>query len=179
MAVGIDPEEVAKSLHGNHRAGDRRLFRHGLLHKDFQRFPGAAAEGGKQFSIIQKVTAKHLRDAENKMPVGNLFENIQAEPLAELHHALLVAGWAEMTAFAGKCQQVFVAAVITSDTGKSMSKIAAVKIAADHLFNIRPPESVIPGKPVIINLQEGFKVILYAVIIVRFLRSPGAVFLRR
>jgi len=41
-----------------------------------------------------------------------------------------------------------------------MSKIAAVKIAADHLFNIRPPESVIPGKPVIINLQEGFKVIL-------------------
>ena len=84
-----------------------------------------------------------------------------------------------MAALAGKCQQVFVAAVITSDTGKSMSKIAAVKIAADHLFDIRPPEAVISGKPVIINLYEAFKVILHAGIIVRVLRPPGAVLIRR
>jgi len=57
VAVRIEPEEVAKGLHSDDSAGDRFLFRHGLLHKDFQRFPGAAAETRKQFSIIKKIPA--------------------------------------------------------------------------------------------------------------------------
>ena len=39
VAVGIEAEKVAKSLHGNHRAGDGFLFRRHLLHKNFQGFP--------------------------------------------------------------------------------------------------------------------------------------------
>ena len=57
VAVGIKPEEVAKGLNCDDRAGDRFLFRHGMLHKDLQGFPGTAAEGGKKLSIIQKITA--------------------------------------------------------------------------------------------------------------------------
>ena len=52
VAVRIESEKVAKSLHGNDRAGDGFFFRHGLLDEDFQRFSCAAAETGKQFSII-------------------------------------------------------------------------------------------------------------------------------
>jgi len=40
--------------------------------------------------------------------VGNLFEDIHTEPLAEFHHALLVAGRAEMAALAGERQKIFV-----------------------------------------------------------------------
>ncbi|MFZ3114517.1 MAG: hypothetical protein WA133_02195 [Syntrophales bacterium] len=61
------------------------------MEKNFQGFPGAAAEIGKQLSIIEKVTAKDFRDAEYEMPVRNLFEDIHAEPLPEFHHAFLMA----------------------------------------------------------------------------------------
>ena len=179
VAVWIESEKVAEGLDRDDRAGDGFFFRYGLLHKHFQGFPGAAAEGGKQFSIIQKIPAKNLGNTEYEMPVGNLFEDIHTEPLAEFHHALLVAGRAEMAALAGERQKIFVAAVITSDAGKTMLQIAAVEVTVDHFFDIRPPETVIPGKPVIINLHEGFNVILHAGIIVRVLRPPGAVLIRR
>jgi hypothetical protein len=112
------------------------------------------------------------------MPVRYLFKDIHTEPLRKLHDALLVAGRAKMAALAGKCQQVFMAAVVTSYTGKAVAQIAAIQVTINHLFDIRPPEAVISGKPVIINLYEAFKVILHAGIIVRVLRPPGAVFLR-
>lgn len=78
------------------------------------------------------------------MPVGDLLEDIRAEPFAELHHALLMAGWAEMTALAGEGQQVFMAAVNTFDTGETIVRVAAVKVVVDDLLDIGPPESVLP-----------------------------------
>jgi len=144
VAVGIESEKVAEGLHGNHRAGDGLLFRYSLLHKNFQGFPCAAAEGGEKFSIIQKVTAKHFGNTEYEMPVGYLFKDIHTEPLTEFHHALLVTGRAEMTAFTRECQQIFMAAALASDTGKTVAQIAAVEVTVYHLFNIGPPETVIP-----------------------------------
>jgi hypothetical protein len=82
--------------------------------KDFQGFPGAATETGKKLPVIEKITAKDLRDAENEMPMRDLLEDIQAEPLTEFHNPFLVAGRAEVAALAGKCQEIFMAAVITS-----------------------------------------------------------------
>jgi len=78
------------------------------------------------------------------MPVGNLFEDIHAEPFTKLHDALLMAGWAEMPSFTRECQQVFVAAVFAFHAGKAMAQIAAIQITINHLFDIRPPEAVIP-----------------------------------
>jgi hypothetical protein len=46
------------------------------------------------------------------MTVRNLFENIHAQPLPEFHHALLMAGGAEVTALAGKGEEIFMAAVL-------------------------------------------------------------------
>ena len=84
-----------------------------------------------------------------------------------------------MAALTRESQKIFMAAVITSDAGETLMQVAAVEVTVDHFFDIRPPETVIPGKPVIINLHDGFKVILHAGIIVGVLRPPGAVFLRR
>ena len=112
VAVGIEAKEIAEGLNGDDRSGDGFLSRHGLLHKNFQRFPCTAAETGKKLPIIQEVTAEDFRDAEDEMAVRHFFEDIRAEPLPEFHHALLMAGWAEVAAFAGKCQQIFMAAVL-------------------------------------------------------------------
>ena len=78
------------------------------------------------------------------MPVGNLLEDIHAEPFPEFHHALLMAGGTEMTALAGKGQQIFMAAIFAFHTGKAVVQIAAIEIAVDHLLEIGPPESVLP-----------------------------------
>jgi hypothetical protein len=66
------------------------------------------------------------------------------EPFPEFHHPLLVAGWAEMTALAGECQQIFMAAVFAFHTGKPVVQITAIEITMNHLLDIRPPETVLP-----------------------------------
>jgi len=105
--MGIESEEVAKSLDGDGGAGDGILLRDRLPDKDLQGFPRAAAEIGKKLPIVEKVTAEDFRYAEHEMPVRNLLEDIHAEPLPEFHHAFLVAGWAKVAALAGTCQQIF------------------------------------------------------------------------
>ena len=89
--MGIKSKEVAKRLHSNDGARDRIGFRYCILEKNLQGFPGAATEIGQQLPIIQKVTAEDFGDAEDEMPVRDLFEDIHAEPFTEFHHPLLVA----------------------------------------------------------------------------------------
>jgi hypothetical protein len=46
-------------------------------------------------------------------------------------------------ALAGKCQEVFVAAVFAFQTGKTVVQIAAIQILINHLLDVRSPESVL------------------------------------
>jgi hypothetical protein len=114
MAVGIESEKIAEGLHGDGGSRQRRIFRYGLLHENLQGFPGASTESGKKLSVIKKIPAKDFGEAEDEMPVRYFLEDIHAEPLAEFHHPLLMAGGAEVAALAGKCQEIFMVAVITS-----------------------------------------------------------------
>jgi len=77
------------------------------------------------------------------MTVGYLLEDIHAEPFPEFHDALLMAGRAEVPSFAREGQEVFMAAVFAFDAGKAVAQIAAIEIAVDYLFDIRPPESIL------------------------------------
>ena len=45
------------------------------------------------------------------------------------------------------------AAVFAFHTGKAVMQIAAIEIAIDHLLDIRPPEAVLPGEILIIDLK--------------------------
>jgi hypothetical protein len=53
-------------------------------------------------TIIKKITPEDLGDAEDKMTMGDLFQNLSAHPFAKLDHSLLVAGRAEVSALAGE-----------------------------------------------------------------------------
>jgi len=55
-------------------------------------------------------------------------------------------------------------------TGKTIVRIAAVEITIDHLFDIGPPESVLPGEILVIDPDKGFKIILYTAVVIRRLR---------
>ena len=67
------------------------------------------------------------------------------------------------------------AAVFASDAGKSVVKIAAIQITVYHLLDIGPPEAVLFGELFIIGLNEGFKIVLHAMVIIRILRMAGVV----
>lgn len=67
------------------------------------------------------------------------------------------------------------AAVFAFDTGKAVAQIAAIQITIDHLFDIGPPEAVLPGETVVVFLHKGFKIILDAMVIIRILRAAGLV----
>jgi len=67
-----------------------------------------------------------------------------------------------MAALARKCQQIFMTAVFAFHAGKAVVQIAAIEIAIDHLLDIGPPESVLPGKMLIIDPDEGLKIVLHA-----------------
>jgi hypothetical protein len=42
-----------------------------------------------------KNPSENLLDDEDKLPVGNLLEDICTQPLTEFYHPLLMAGWAD------------------------------------------------------------------------------------
>lgn len=128
MAKRIESEEVAKGLPGDDRARNGFFFRRRLLYKNFQGFPCATAETCKQFSVIKKIPAEDFGDTEDEMTMGHILEDIHAQPFPEFHHALLVAGRAEMAAFTREGKQIFVAAVFAFHTDKAVAQIAAIQM---------------------------------------------------
>jgi hypothetical protein len=131
--------------------------------------------------INKEVTTKDFRDTDtlkgtrHEVPVRYLLEDIHTEPFSEFHHAFLVAGRTEVPPFARKGQKVFMAAVFAFHTGKAVVEIAVIQIPINNLLKIRPPESVLPREMFIIDMDKGFKIILYTAVIIRILRAAGSV----
>jgi ABC-2 type transport system permease protein len=72
-----------------------------------------------------------------------------------------------VAALAGKCQQIFMAAVFAFHTGEAVVQITAIEIAIDHLLDIGPPESILSGEMLVIDPDKSFKIILYATVVIR------------
>jgi hypothetical protein len=61
---------------------------------------------------------------------------------------------------------IFVTLVLARQTGKAVVQITAVKITIDHLLDIGPPESILPGEILIIDTDKGFKIVLHPAAII-------------
>ena len=58
------------------------------------------------------------------------------------------------------------AAVFAFHTGKPVVQITAIEITIDHLLDIGPPEAVLPGEMLVIDPDKGFKIVLYAAVVI-------------
>jgi hypothetical protein len=67
------------------------------------------------------------------------------------------------------------AAVFTLHTGEAVVQIAAVEVPVNDPLQIRPPEAVLPGETIVIDLNKGLEVVLDAAVIIRILRVSGAI----
>jgi len=50
-----------------------------------------------------------------------------------------------------------------------------IQITVNNLLDIRPPESILPREMFIIDLDKGFKIVLYTAVVIRRLWIPGAI----
>ena len=156
VAMGIEAEKVTEGLDGDDGAGHGIPLPHRLPKKELQGFPGAAVQIGKKIPVIEKITPQDLREAEDEMPVGNLFEHLGTEPFAEFHHPLLMAGGAEMTALAGEGQEILLVAIPALHPGKAVVQVATFQVAVNDLLKVGPPEPVGPFESLLVDLNQGF-----------------------
>jgi hypothetical protein len=175
VAMGVEVQEIAEGLDRNDCPGSSLLFWREAKEKDLQGIPGTAAQLGEKFSIIKKVTPEDFGQAEGEVAMGNGLENFLTEPFAKFHHTLLMAGGAEVPAFAREGQEILVATVLALDAGETIVEDAAIKIAVDHLLHIRAEETVLGGKALVIDLLKFLKMILNAPVIRGILRFTRAV----
>ena len=104
------------------------------------------------------------------------FNYVLTEPFPEFHHPLLMTGWAKVTAFARKSQQVFMAAVLALDPGKSIEKNTAIQIPLHNLSDMGAKKAVYPFKSIFIDLLQSFKVIFDAAIIRGLFGISGTIY---
>ena len=66
-------------------------------------------------------------------------------------------------------------AVFALDAGEAVVQIAAIEITKDHFFDIWPPEAILPGVMLVIDLHEGLEAVFDAAVVIRILRMAGPV----
>jgi hypothetical protein len=59
------------------------------------------------------------------------------------------------------------AASFSRHASKAVVQIAAFQIPVNDLLQIRPPETVLPGEMVVIDMDKGFKMVRDAAVIIR------------
>ncbi len=96
------------------------------------------------------------------LTLRHIFQCLLAQPLSELDDALLMAGRAEVKTLARKRQQVFMAAIVTSHTGKAEMLAIEVQIAKNHVLDIMPEKSVLPFISVIPDDFQVFEMRFYS-----------------
>ena len=67
------------------------------------------------------------------------------------------------------------AAIFAFHTGKAVMQIAAIEIAIDYLLDIWPPEALLPGEMIVVDLHKGFKMVLHAAVVIGQMGIPGAI----
>jgi hypothetical protein len=75
-----------------------------------------------------------------------------------------------MPPLARKGQKVLMAAVPAAHPRKAVVQVAAVQVAIDYMADIRPEKPILALKTLFIDLLEGLKMILHALVVGGFLR---------
>jgi hypothetical protein len=90
---------------------------------------------------VQKAAPQNLGNAEDDVPLWQGLDDMGAQPLAEFHHALLVARGAKMPPFARKSQQALMTAIPAANPRKAVVQVATVQLTVDHLPDIGPEKN--------------------------------------
>jgi hypothetical protein len=100
MKMGIEIEEIAVGVYGDTGPGVCVFIQGGGFKAFADNIPPAPAQFGKKFPVVQKIDAESFGNAENPLPVRNIFQDFTEKPLTVFNHPLLMTGWAKVPSFA-------------------------------------------------------------------------------
>jgi hypothetical protein len=112
---------------------------------------GSVEQVGEEMAAFAKDAAQDFGDGEDELAVGDLVADGVGDPFADGAGAALVAGGAEVAAFAGECEEAFVAAVGALEAGEAGGEVAATEEGLDG------------GDSVGVEWAEGLAMLLFVV----------------
>ncbi len=122
IAAGVDSGDGSDAAVGEAEAGAEGVLEGG---------GGSVEQVGEEVAAFAKNAAQDFGDGEHELAVGDFVADGVGDPLANSASATLVAGGAEVAAFAGEGEEAFVAAVRALETGESGGEVAATEEGLD------------------------------------------------
>jgi len=80
----MESQKIHKRLDGDDRAGHPIPLWDRLLEKHPQGLPITTTQIGEQRTVVEETASKDLGNAEDKVAMGDLFQNLSAHPFAKL-----------------------------------------------------------------------------------------------
>ena len=80
-----------------------------------------------------------------------------------------------MATLAGECQKIFMAAIFLFHTGKAVVRVSAIEAPVNDFLQTGPPETALLGETLIIDPDQGLKIVVYAAVVIRLLRDQGVI----
>ena len=156
VEVGVEDEVVAKGVDG----GDGSEFAIGEIEagaEDFlEGFGGGFEEEVEEVSAFAEDAAEDFWDGEDELAVGDFVTDGGGDPIGGLADAALVAGGAEVAAFAGESENAFVAAIRAVETEEAGGEIAAAEEVADGGEDVRAERAEGGTVFLLVAGEEGF-----------------------
>ncbi len=136
---------------------------------------GCGAEMFEERTVPLEISAEHLRQSQDVVPVGDWSENASEEEIGAGLDVFLVAGRAKPARFAGEGEESVEAAVVTADASETAFEGAAVEELVDDLRDGGTQRSVAGLIVFRVTCEEGGKVAMGALPERRFARISGTI----
>jgi hypothetical protein len=131
MQVGMEDEVVSEGVNGGN--GSEFALREVETGAKVvaEAFGGSAKEKGEMGSAFAEDAAENLGNGEDKLAMRDFVADGGGDPFAGAAYAALVAGGAEMAAFAGEGEESLVATIGTLEAGETGGEVAATEKGFD------------------------------------------------
>lgn len=130
MEVGVENEIVAEGVDSGH-GGEFSIGEIEAGGKIAEGGGGGVEEMGEEVAAFAVDAAQDFWDGEDELAVGDFVADGGGDPVANCAGAALVAGGAEVAAFAGEGEHAFVATVGALEAGEAGSEVAAAEEGMD------------------------------------------------
>lgn len=119
----MEVHQIPIGLDGDDDPGDGLRILAGRPEEGLQGVGGALASLPEEAAILLEVDAEPLGDRKDVLALGDRGQDLVGQPASELKHPLLMAGRAEVPAFARERQQILMAAGIAPDPGEPLARM--------------------------------------------------------
>lgn len=161
MDVGIGLQVLATRFDGLNRGRHGVFDAEGFAHEGGQALPCQAGEVVEGLAVPEKWFAQQFRNGEDDVAVGNFLQQVIDDPELGFQHRLLHTRGADTVPFAGKRQDIGLAArrVWALDSGKAIPGDATAAVFLDGVFNFRPEGAVLVVVGGIVTVLELVEVV--------------------